>query len=70
MSVIVLASIISIGGFFMSVGTSAFISGMRWGEMRAAVNSIDSRLAKIEGMFVMVPVGNLNPSGGQQHLNT
>lgn len=69
MSAVAISSIVTIGGFFMSVGVSAFISGMRWGEMRAAVTSIDSRLAKIEGMFVMVPVGNLNPSGAQQHPN-
>lgn len=39
--------------FIMSVGVSAFISGTHWGEIRSKMNTIDTRLAKIEGMFTL-----------------
>jgi len=44
-----------IGGvtIVVSVITSAFISGMHWGEIRADVKMMSDRLAKIEGMFTL-----------------
>jgi hypothetical protein len=41
--------------FFASMGGAMFIAGMRWGRIGEEISSIDRRLAKIEGMFTMVP---------------
>lgn len=57
MSPVLLSTLIGIVSFIISVSVSAFVSGMRWGQMTYHVTSIDNRLARIEGMFVMVPVG-------------
>jgi hypothetical protein len=43
--------IIAIVTFIASVGSSMFIAGTRWGEMRTDLRVMADRLAKIEGMF-------------------
>jgi hypothetical protein len=45
--------IIGIVTFVLSVGTSMFIAGSRYGEMRSDMRMIADRLAKIEGMFTL-----------------
>lgn len=52
---------IGISTVFLSVGTSAFVGGMRWGKINEEITSIDRRLAKIEGMFTLTLKDN---SGG------
>ena len=42
---------IAVVTFVASVGTSMFVAGTRWGEMRADLRVMADRLAKIEGMF-------------------
>ena len=42
---------IAVVTFIASVGTSMFVAGTRWGEMRADLRVMADRLAKIEGMF-------------------
>jgi hypothetical protein len=37
--------------FIASVGTSMFVAGTRWGELRTDFRVMADRLAKIEGMF-------------------
>lgn len=53
MSPLVAEIIVGIATVFISVGASAFISGMHWGELRTDVRTMSDRLAKIEGMFVL-----------------
>jgi len=43
--------LIAVVTFIASVGTSMFVAGTRWGEMRADLRVMADRLAKIEGMF-------------------
>lgn len=45
--------IIGVCTVFISVGTSSFVGGMRWGRINEEITSIDRRLAKIEGMFTL-----------------
>lgn len=45
--------VIGIATIFISVGTSIFVAGMRWGRIIEEITSIDRRLAKIEGMFTL-----------------
>ena len=45
--------IIAVVTFLLSVSASMFISGMRYGEMRADMRTMADRLAKIEGMFTL-----------------
>lgn len=40
-----------------SMVVTSFVMGMRYGQMRALLMSIDKRLAVIEGMFRLVPKG-------------
>lgn len=68
MNGVLISVVVTVAGFFVSVGASAFISGMRWGQMTTAVTSIDSRLAKIEGMFVMVPIQPPTVPGQPPHF--
>lgn len=65
MSPVAIGSLIGAVTFALSVGTSAFISGMRWGMVTTSMTNMDARLARIEGMFVMVPVQNLSPQSQQ-----
>lgn len=53
MSSTVISSLIGVGTFILSMATSFFIAGFRWGETRGDIKTISERLAKIEGMFEM-----------------
>jgi hypothetical protein len=50
LSPVVVAVLISGGGFILSVGTSMFISGTQWGKMSAKVDSIDARMKAVDTM--------------------
>lgn len=39
--------------FIVSVASSMFIAGSRWGEVRTDMRVMADRLAKIEGMFTL-----------------
>lgn len=39
--------------FMVSVSTSMFVAGSRWGRVEGDIRSISDRLAKIEGMFTL-----------------
>lgn len=39
--------------FMTSVCTSAFISGMRWGDMRRDLETVKRDVAEIKGMFTL-----------------
>lgn len=43
--------LISMVSLFLSLVGSAFIAGSKWGKMTTALNDIDKRMARIEGMF-------------------
>lgn len=43
--------IISVVTFVCSVGVSAFIGGMKWGQISRDVDNIKVQLAEIKGMF-------------------
>jgi hypothetical protein len=45
--------IISSATFVCSMGSAMFIAGMKWGRVNTQVDSINQRLAKIEGMFTL-----------------
>lgn len=45
--------VVGIVTFVTSVGTSMFMAGSRWGEVRADMRLMADRLAKIEGMFTL-----------------
>lgn len=60
MSQTALDIIISLSGVIVSVVTAAFLSGMRWGEVRSEMRYMNDRLAKIEGMFTLTPKGHDN----------
>lgn len=49
--------IIGVVTFVLSVGTSMFIAGQRWGEVRSELRYMNDRLAKIEGMYTLTPIG-------------
>ena len=53
MSAVEIVTIVSAITFVLSVATSAFISGTKWGQVDTEVKSINQRLAKIEGMFTL-----------------
>lgn len=40
--------------FLISAGTSVFVSGIAVGRYIGTVKAIDKRLARIEGMFILV----------------
>lgn len=42
-----------IATFVISAGSSMFIAGTRWGEIRSDVSTIKERMARIEGMFTL-----------------
>lgn len=39
--------------FILSIAVSAFIGGVRFGQIQGDVKSINERLARIEGMFTL-----------------
>lgn len=45
--------LVDLSTLVMSAGISAFIAGMRWGAVKTDLTTIDRRLAKIEGMFIL-----------------
>jgi len=47
--------LISAVGVVLSMVASAFISGTRWGRIESDMRSMTDRLARIEGMFTLVP---------------
>jgi hypothetical protein len=47
--------LIAVATFIASVGSSMFIAGQRWGEVRTEMRYTNDRLAKIEGMFTLTP---------------
>jgi len=53
MSSIAVEIIIAIVTFVMSVGTSMFVAGTRWGRIETTIQVMSDRLAKIEGMFTL-----------------
>ena len=47
--------LIAAGTFVLSVGSSMFIAGQRWGEVRSEMRYMNDRLARLEGMFILTP---------------
>jgi hypothetical protein len=45
--------VVSVATFVISIGSSMFIAGARWGRINEDITSIDRRLAKIEAMFTL-----------------
>lgn len=48
-----LVIITEIATFVLSVGSSMFVAGTRWGRVETKMESMNDRLAKIEGMFTL-----------------
>lgn len=44
---------IAVIGVLVSVITSVFVAGSRWGRVESKMESMNDRLAKIEGMFTL-----------------
>jgi hypothetical protein len=57
MSEVAVMALIGGATFVCSVGSSMFIAGTRWGEVRGEMRYMNDRLAKIEGMFTLTPKG-------------
>ena len=57
MDPIVIEIIISVATVILSVCTSAFIAGTRWGRVEGDIKSMSDRLARIEGMFTLTLKG-------------
>lgn len=55
MSQTAMTIVIATVGVLLSVLSSSFLSGMRWGEVRSEMRYMNDRLAKIEGMFTLTP---------------
>jgi hypothetical protein len=53
MSPVTLTLLISGAGVVLSVCSSMFVAGSRWGRIEGDMRSISDRLAKIEGMFTL-----------------
>jgi hypothetical protein len=48
-----IAAITAVGTFVSSITVSAFISGMRWGDMRRDIETVKRDVAEIKGMFTL-----------------
>ena len=55
--------IITIAGFFMSVGTSAFIAGLRAGRMVRDIEYIRRDLGLLMSLFKLVPINSDSHTG-------
>ena len=53
MSPTALEILISAVGVIVSVCSSMFVAGSRWGRIESDMRSMSDRLAKIEGMFTL-----------------
>lgn len=53
MSPEVVSVLIGIGTFILTLSTTLFVVGTKWGETKTTLTSISERLARIEGMFEM-----------------
>ena len=53
MSPIAIEILIAVLTFVVSVGTSMFVAGARWGSMQGDITSMRKEVAEIKGMFVL-----------------
>ena len=53
MSPVSMEILIAVLGVVISVCTSMFVAGSRWGQIQGDVRNMSDRLAKIEGMFTL-----------------
>ena len=50
---ILVEALIGVATVLISVATSMFVAGTRWGRVESEVRLMSDRLAKIEGMFTL-----------------
>jgi len=55
MSSTTLSIVIAGVGVIVSICSSMFVAGSRWGRIEGDMRSMTDRLARIEGMFTLVP---------------
>ena len=53
MSPVTMALLISGAGVVVSVCSSMFVAGSRWGRVEGDMRNVSDRLARIEGMFTL-----------------